>query len=494
MDESDGGFSYACTLVNFCGSSLMQLKMTPRLWAFTGLLVWGATILYFEVIRLDAYGVDENAARAILLVWSVVDRVINPIFIMGMPDLRALLFVPAGIYWPGSILAVKILTLLVTYGGVLFVYHWSKHHQDGENALLAAGLLLIAPVTVFQIDTIGAGPYLLLLFGTGAWLDQVYRKAQRPLGGWFFLQMLLIIIAISIHPMALAYPLALVFEWYLHPVDKRQQRHIYLGLGSAVIFSLLLRSGWHEQSWLHNPFATLAGILFGPAPESSPHWAWGILAGVILVALFVRHRRQIRDSLLPRMLAIAIVIGLLTADQAWNLLVLACLLIFGIQSLIDVNRRLGGQSFAGQRGLVMLMVFVFATLFMQGDKAHQAANGYNQLAPHDKLIQTLAALLEDSKEDTILIMSQWPGKTMLATHRPVIPLPPDYKNADTLLKNIGRISHIIFDPRSPANRTLSKQLSTLASQTETLALESGGVVISLRHDQNSVAGPAPTDP
>ena len=461
--------------------------MTPRLWAVAGLLVWGGAILFLGLIRLDEFGVDESAARALLLVWSVVDRIINPIFIIGMPDLRALLFVPAGIYWPGSITAIKVLTIIIAYAGALFVYQWSQRRQDHEHAMLTTGLLLLSPIMITQIDEIGAGPYLLLLFGLGCWIDAAYRRSQRTLGGWFFLQLLIVMIATSIHPIALAYPIALVMEWYRHPVDSRHQRHVYIGLGCAVIFSQLLHPAWPGQDWLQNPLTVLASSLLGPTPDSSPEWPVGFVIASVLIPLMIRDRRLLVTDLLYRMIFFAIVIGLFAADQTWNLIIVSCLLILGINFLIDVNKKLGGHSFAGQRGLVMLVVFITATVFMQGDKAHQTVIDANRLDPHDKLIQTLAAELEDNKDKSILIMSQWPGKTMLATRRPVVPLPPDYKDTKTLLKNINKISHIIFDPRTANNRSLSRQLSTLSAQTETIALERGGVIIQMRHAETHTA-------
>ena len=201
----------------------MLEKITPRYQALLILLAWGTILLTAGLIRVDAFGIEEGAARALLLVWSVVDRVINPIFIMGLPDLRALLFAPVGIYWPGSITAAKVFTGLITFASALFFHRWSRSTNNNETALIGAGLLLIAPLTLAQINAISAGPYLLLGFGLGLWMNQSYRRVARPLGGWFFLQLLLIAILTSIHPIALAYPLALIIEWRKNPIDIKQQ-------------------------------------------------------------------------------------------------------------------------------------------------------------------------------------------------------------------------------------------------------------------------------
>ena len=70
----------------------MQIQIKPRYWVFLALLVWGGAILALHMLRLDTYGVNEGAARALLLSWSIVDQVVNPTVVMGFHDFRALLF------------------------------------------------------------------------------------------------------------------------------------------------------------------------------------------------------------------------------------------------------------------------------------------------------------------------------------------------------------------------------------------------------------------
>ncbi len=88
-------------------------------------------------------------------------------------------------------------------------------------------------------------------------------------------------------------------------------------------------------------------------------------------------------------------------------------------------------------------------------------------------------------------MSQWPGKTLLAIRRPVLPLPPDYAKVETLAKNLDGISHIVFDPFDKANAPLKQKLSMLSSRTKTLDLQRHGVIVAIGPRQND-ASPSPT--
>ena len=69
------------------------------------------------------------------MIWSLSDRVISTAFVMGVADLRALIYLPLGLYWPGSILAAKVYTLILGFLAVFGLYRWQKRRGSGEAAL-----------------------------------------------------------------------------------------------------------------------------------------------------------------------------------------------------------------------------------------------------------------------------------------------------------------------------------------------------------------------
>ena len=178
-----------------------------RAWILVALVVWGGLALL--LLRHDSYGLEEGAAHALLLNWTLVDGVANPVFTFGVPDFRAVLYIPVAIYWSGSVLAAKVFTLLITFGAALLLYRWISRETNREAALIASGLWLIAPLTLHTADSLGVGVYLVAIFALGAWLDDAYRAEPRPLGGKYFAQMVLTAISVSLHPAGLAYPLVL---------------------------------------------------------------------------------------------------------------------------------------------------------------------------------------------------------------------------------------------------------------------------------------------
>lgn len=470
-----------------------RLKKLYSYWGIPVLALWLAIILVSGLLRHDAYGIDEPAAHALLLAWSVSERVISTALVMGMPDLRALFFTVVGLYWPGSIIAAKVFTLLVAAAAATLLYRWSARHSGREGALIGTGLLLIAPAAISQADSLGTGPFLLLGFALGHWLDQAYRRSRQALGGWFFLQLLLILAVVSLHPAGLAYPLALLWEWRRNPVDARHQRHMYLGIGISVTFILLLRMGWRALDWLQNPVYVFGQAMLGQdATGTTLPWIIGGAGAGLLLYMIWKGRRELSAELMPRLLFGGALLGLPAADGAWALVVLVVLLYFGIPRLIAFNQSFGGHGFAGQRGLVLVTLFLAATLFMQANKSHQYAAAQNLLSPTDQLILTLAVTLEDiPPEQTVVAMSQWPGKTTLAIKRPALPLPPPYPDGDTLIKNIRGVTHLIFDPRDPANKSLAENLAGVSGATETLALQEGGAILRLRDPAAEATETAP---
>ncbi len=459
-------------------------RIPARFWVLLVLLVWGGLALL--LLRHDAYGLDEGALRALLLNWTIVDNVVNPIVIFGVPDFRALLFIPVGIYWPGSLLAAKVFTLLITFIAGVLLYQWRERTVGREVALIATGLLLISPITLQQADALGAGPYLLLMFSLGAWLDKSYREVNRPLGGKYFSQMLLVAITVTLHPAGLAYPLALLWMWYRNPLDKRQQRHIFIGVVLAVVFAGLLRAGWHGLDWWINPLVSLTGAVLGPRlePAADVNLVAGGLVALILFIVLIKNRRTLLNDIMGCMLLLGVVFGAVTADLAWAMPAIVLVLYYGIPSLISLNESIGGTGFMGQRGGVMVVVVMVATLFMNVDKAYYSYVRSGILAPQDQLIQTLAVEAADSAK-TFRAISQWPARTMVAVKRDVLPLPPTVKDGAGLLKMTQGVTHILFNPYDPANADLARSVAELSGRMETVALQPDGVIIRVRSAQGS---------
>jgi hypothetical protein len=471
----------------------MDIAKIYRFWGVLVLLLWGALAISLNLLRFDPYGIDEAAARALLLNWTVADRVVNPIVTLGFPDFRTLLFLPLGAYWPGSFIAVKVFMLVILFAAATLLYRWSQQQQEGETALLASGLLLIAPLSFMQINAVGSGPFLLLCFGLGQWIDQRYRRIGKQLAGWYFTQLLLVVTVVSIHPAGLAYPLALAWEWQINPLNDRQRKQMHIGIGIAALLSILFSYllGRPALEWGLNPLATLGAAAFGripgdPAPMDPAN---GIIPALIAAAVIFGYRKQLLGSLLPRMLLFGALIGMASADYGWAMIVLALVLYGGIPLLIKLNSSMGVHGFAGQRGIVMAVVFIITTLFMLGDRAYRGSVINATVDPHDQIIKAMVTETEQLK-DSFLTISQWPARTMLALKRPVFPLPPPFDTPEELLKNIGNIDFIVFDPSDPANKHLREQIANLGGKTETLIHQTGGVIVKVRHNKEA-AKPSP---
>ena len=276
-----------------------------------------------------------------MLNWTIADQVVNPIVVFGLPDLRVLLFAPLGVYWTGSIVAVKVFTLLIAFAASLLLYRWARRTMSAEVALIGSGLLLIAPLTFSQINAVGIGPFLLLLFAMGQWLDEKYRQAQRQLGGWYFFQLILAAVAVSLHPAGLAYPLSLMWEWHKHPIDKRHRLQIMAGLSIVTILILILRMGWPALTWGANPMAMLTDLVYVAGPDSEgPSWVLGLIPSAILVLFLLSDFRELINDLLGRMLLGGLLLGSVAAGPGWAMLGLVIILYRGLQKLIHVNQSL----------------------------------------------------------------------------------------------------------------------------------------------------------
>lgn len=460
-------------------------KISPRLWAIAIMCVWGGAILWFGLVSFAPYGLDEGAAMALLLNWSVVDQVVNPVTTYGGPDFRALLFIPLGLYWSGSMVAAKVFTLMVCFGTAMLLYHWAKSRAESyadEAALIATGLLLISPMLLQQADSMGVGPYIIGAFGLGWILDARYRASEHSISSLYFVQTLLVAISVTLHPMGLAYPLALAWHWYRNPKSEQQKKQVWIGIAIASGIVLAMQTGWIALNWLENPLYSLSLALLGNTAGLIEEVSLvpGILAALLLITVLVKQARTLLDDLFGTSLLLALLIGLFVADTNWALLALAVILYCGTPLLIRANLALGIHAgFIGQRGLVMAVLLVLATLFMQTDKAHGVRLESGLLSPTDELIQELVPEAADP-EQHFLAASQWPARTMLAVRADVLPLPPAADSASEQLAMIKGITHLIFNHNDPDNTQLAKNFRELTDATITLSRQPSGVILAVR--------------
>lgn len=459
-----------------------KLKSLPEKYiALAVLVIWGGIFLLGGLVNLAPFGLDEGAARALILNWSVSDNIVNPIFIMGAPDFRALLFAPIGIYWSGSMLAAKVFSLIISFFAAWLLYRWSKKTADGETALIASALFIISPALVSQIDSMGAAPYILLAFAIGAWLDNAYRNTERYFGAWYFLQLIWIFIVISLHPVGLAYPLALAYRWYKTPHETKKNRHVFVGIFIAMLFSIAITMGWDNLNWLSNPFAALSLAVKGGVVISAEqiNWVPGIIAAFFLGILLVVDKKRSSEDFLGSMLLISMLIGLFLADQVWATIVYTFIIYRGVARLNEWNMQRGQNSFLGQKGALTAITFIAATFFMIQAKAHAFDIKQERLTREDELILQLTHFARD-KDQPFRAASQWPGRTMLATRRDVLPLPKAYADGEELYENaVKHLTHVLFNPYDNKNQQLAKNMATLVGVTTTTELNPSGVLVTI---------------
>jgi hypothetical protein len=199
-----------------------------------------------------------------------------------------------------------------------------------------------------------------------------------------------------------------------------------------------------------------------------------------LVIVLIKQARPLLDDLFGTSLLLALFLGLFVADTNWALLALAMILYCGTPLLIKANLALGARAgFIGQRGLVMAVLFVLATLFMQTDKAHGVRLDSGLLSPTDELIQALIPEAADP-EKHFLAASQWPARTMLVVRADVLPLPPAAATGTEQLAMIKGLTHLIFNHNDPDNTQLAKNFREMTDATVTLSRQSSGVILALR--------------
>jgi hypothetical protein len=471
-------------------------QIPARYRGYSALLLWG--VIAALLLRQDAYGLDEGAARCLLLIWSIADQIANATVTFGTPDLRLALFLPVGYLWTGNVFAVKIFTLLLTASSAWLLYAWQQRRANAESALIATGLLLLSPLLVAQIDALAPGVYLLLIFGLGEWLNNAYRASLKSFGGYYFAQLGLCALGISLHPAGLAYPLALAWTWHKTPVDAKQQKYFFLGIGLVTIISLAIRMGWNDTEWLHNPLDSLAAITFpasGDGDLNTVRWIVGAFALVILLITVAKQYRELWADFTGRILLLGLILGAFSGDLTWALIALVTILYFGLPLLLRAQAQTASNFFS-QRGIALMILIVLSTLFMHTNKARFPTP---PLSGQDQLIQMVADAAENlrsTEENSVAprhqlrVASQWPSRTMIACRCDTLPLPPATSDPQAQLPMMLGITHLLFDPQSPGNLPLSRNLSMLGSAMETIELQSAGVLLRIKDVQPE---PSPTE-
>ncbi len=476
-----------------------------RYWGYLALLLWGAAALF--LMRHAPYALDEGAAKALILDWSIGDQVANSVVTLGIPDMRALLWLPLGFLWPGQIFAAKVVTTLMlalTAGGLFF---WRKCHGTEEEALLTTGLLLIAPLTLQQLDTLAPGIELLAAFVAGAWLDRAYRQTPRVLGGLFFAQLAVCAFSVSLHPAGLAYPLALLWSWRSQPLDRMQQRIFYVGVVLTTVLTLLLRMGWHDLGSWQNPVINAAAMFWGSSlqgGDATPEdWISGLLLLGLLLAVIGHQRRTLWEDLMGRTLLLGVLLGAFLSDSAWGFLGLTLLLYGGLPWLLKPREKLVRHGFMIQRGWLWVLLLLLSTMDMRADRVWHDQNSNDVLSDQDQLIKTFAddvdRLRKDSEEKNqpmprIRVASQWPARTMLACRCDALALPPAAKDPQSQLALLHGLSHLMLTPSASKNLGLAENLAMLGTEVETVSLQPGGVILKVKAPVPAPAASAPAVP
>jgi len=481
----------------------LKLDVIPRrYWGGLTLLVWGVIALL--LLRQGPYALDEGAAKALLLDWSIGDQVANSVVTLGTPDMRALLWLPLGFLWPGQVFAAKVATVLIMAMTAAALYLWRRNQGTEEEALLLTGLLLIAPFTLQQIDSLSPGVVLLAAFMAGALLDRAYRETPRTFAGLYFAQLALCAFSVSLHPAGLAYPLALSWSWRAQPLDRTQQRAFHVGIALVSLLTLVLRMGWHDLGTWQNPIINAAAMLWGPYLQSGDvalgDWVTGLLMLGLLLAVIAHQRRLLWDDFMGRNLLLGVVFGAFLCDAVWGFLALALLLYGGLPWLLKPRAALLRQGFLVQRGWVWVLLLLLCTIDTRVDRAWALETHHGVLSDQDQLIKTFAEdmeqarrLLEEKNQPfpRIRIASQWPARTMVACRCDALPLPPAAKDPQTQLAMLHGLTHLMLLPSASKNLGLAENLSLLGTEVETVSLQPGGVILRIKAPVMAPSAQAP---
>lgn len=466
----------------------MVSSLPRRYGGYAALGLWA--VLALLVLNRSPFGLDEGGAKALVLDWSIGDQVANSVVTLGAPDVRALLWLPLGYLWPGQVFAAKVFLVLMLAATAYGLYCWRNLQASEEVSLLATGLLLIAPLTLQQLDALAPGIVLLAIFVAGFWLDRAYRQTPRIFGGLYFAQLLACAFSVSLHPAGLAYPLALLWSWRTHPLDATRQRHFYVGIVLVTVLALLLSMGWNDLGGWRNPLTQLPALFWGEDLLNNEvtvqTWLQGVVLAAALVALLLGRRYALWSDLGGRTLWLGVLFGVLVSDGTWLYLSLVLCLYEGFAWLLQPRAAWEGRGFMVQRGWLLVLLLVLGTVSMRTDRQWFDQNRDQIVSQRDVLIKTFAEdvdhlrrVAEDAGKPMprLRVASQWPARTMIACRCDALPLPPAAKDPVAQKSLLRGLTHLLLLPSATQNLGLTQNLSLLGADLETVTLQPGGVIL-----------------
>ncbi len=443
-------------------------------------------------MRTGPYGLSEEGAKALLVAWSVGDAVASAAFTLGAPDIRAIFFLPLGFLLPGRVIAAKVLTLLITAGAGVALYRWRRRDDQVEAALLATGLLLIAPLSIDSINSLSAAPFLLAIFGAAAWLNRMLLGERATFGGSFFAQLLACAAAVSLHPAGIAYPAVLFVTWWRHPPDQRHRGHFLAGIPLVVLLVLTMRLGWSGMVWWQNPLPAAAAVFLGSRAEdalSSVEWLGGLALIALTAAVALHEGGRLLADLTGGALLLGVLCGAVAADRTWGMLMLALLLYGGMPWLLRSCAPLAGRGLLVERGWLWLLLLLICTAFMRRDRSDYEAGHRHLLSAEDQLISDFAEGLSSIRSGNgagqghsaapILVASSWPARTSIACRCDGLPLPPAAKDPESQLAMMRGVSYVILAGNTD-NLALARNFAQLGQRIEVLSRQPGGVILHFR--------------
>ncbi len=464
----------------------------------TGLLLlpWG--ILVAITMHTDPYGLTEEGAKALLLAWSIGDAVASAAFTLGAPDIRVILFLPLGFLCPGQVIAAKVLTLLIMAGAAIALYRWRRRDDQAEAALLATGLLMIAPLTVDAVNSLSAAPCLLAILGAAAWLNRMQAVERGTFGGAYFVQLLACAAAVSLHPAGVAYPAMLMFTWWRDPPDQRHREFFLIGIPLVVVLVLAMRLGWPGTIWWQNPLPAAAAVFNGSGilgQLSNAELLGGLSLIALTAAIALHEGKRLLADLTGGTLLIAVLIGAVAADRAWAMLMLALLLYGGLPWLLRACAPLAGRGLLVQRGWLWLLLLLICTAFMRTNRNDFELGRDKLLSAEDQVISDFAQGVNSLRATAgattehpaapVLVASSWPARTSIACKCDGLPLPPAAKDPSSQLAMMRGVSYVILGDTFQ-DHALAINFAQLGSQIEVLSREPGGVILHFRQPDSGL--------